>query len=149
MIKKLENCNEAISNQIYNVFQSAYKVEARLIGTLNFPPLLRSADDIRCSKTKFFGYIENGCIAGVIEVVMQDHYLDINSLTVDPNYFRKGIASKLIRYVLGFFEFSKALVETAVVNLPAINLYKRHGFIEFKRWTPAHGIEKVAMQTEL
>jgi hypothetical protein len=38
-----------------------------------------------------------------------------------------------------------AIVETAVVNLPAINSYKKHGFVEFKRWTPPHGIEKVVM----
>ena len=41
------------------------------------------------------------------------------------------------------------MVETAVVNTPAINLYKKHGFVEFKRWTPAHGIEKLAMSVEL
>jgi hypothetical protein len=46
------------------------------------------------------------------------------------------------------FSFSKAIVETAVVNEPAINLYKKHGFVEFKRWTPAHGIEKLALSIE-
>jgi hypothetical protein len=60
----------------------------------------------------------------------------------------KGIASKLISYVLDKIDFSKAIVETAVVNIPAINLYQKHGFVEFKRWTPSHGIEKLAMSVE-
>ena len=40
------------------------------------------------------------------------------------------------------------MVETAVVNIPAISLYKKHGFVEFKRWTPSHGIKKLAMSVE-
>ena len=145
MITKLDHYNEEVANQIFTVFQNSYKIEAQLIGTLDFPPLLRSAKDIENSKTQFYGFIEKKYLAGVIEVVLKGKHLEIDSLTVDPNYFRKGIANKLISYVLEAFNFSEAIVETAVVNLPAINLYKKHGFVEFKRWTPSHGIEKLAL----
>lgn len=145
MIKILDNTNEDVANKIFVIFQNSYKVEAQLIGTLDFPPLLRSAKDIENSKTLFYGFSENECLAAVIEIVIENKQLEINSLTVDPNYFRKGIANKLMNYVLQKFDFSEAIVETAVVNTPAINLYKQHGFIEFKRWTPSHGIEKLAM----
>ena len=148
MINKLDNLNEEVANQIFTVFQNSYKIEAQLIGTLNFPPLLRSAKDIENSKTLFYGFSENECLAAVIEIVIENKQLDINSLTVDPNYFKKGIANKLITYVLDKFYFSEAIVETAVVNTPAINLYKKHGFVEFKRWIPSHGIEKLAMSVK-
>ncbi|AAZ25281.1 GNAT family N-acetyltransferase [Colwellia psychrerythraea] len=148
MINKLDNLNEEVANQIFTVFQNSYKIEAQLIGTLNFPPLLRSAKDIENSKTLFYGFSENECLAAVIEIVLENKQLDINSLTVDPNYFRKGIANKLITYILDKFYFSEAIVETAVVNTPAINLYKKHGFVEFKRWIPSHGIEKLAMSVK-
>ncbi|KGJ88002.1 GNAT family N-acetyltransferase [Thalassotalea sp. ND16A] len=145
MIKKLDNSNEEVASQIFTIFQNSYKIEAQLIGVLDFPPLLRSATDIENSKTLFYGFSENECLAAIIEIVIEDKHLDICSLTVDPNYFRKGIANKLISYVLGIIDFSEAIVETAVVNIPAINLYKKHGFVEFKRWTPSHGIQKLAM----
>ena len=145
MIIKLENSNEEVANRIYTIFQNSYKVEAQLIGTLDFPPLLRSAKDIKNSNTLFYGFSENKCLAAIIEVSIEDEHLGIDSLTVDPNYFRKGIANKLISYVLNINDFSEAIVETAVVNIPAIKLYKKHGFVEFKRWTPSHGIEKLAM----
>ncbi len=148
MIRKLDNSDEKVANQIFTVFQRSYQVEAHLIGTLDFPPLFRSINNIENSKTQFYGFIKNECVAGVIEIVMEDQHLDINSLTVDPNYFRKGIAGKLVSFVLEKVEFSEAVVETAVVNIPAINLYKKHGFIEFKRWTPAHGIRKVALSVK-
>lgn len=148
MIKKLDNSNEEVANQIFTIFQNSYKIEAQLIGALDFPPLLRSAKEIGNSKTLFYGFSENECLAAIIEIVIEDKHLEINSLTVDPNYFRKGIANKLISYVLEIIDFSEAIVETAVVNIPAINLYKKHGFVEFKRWTPSHGIPKLAMSIE-
>ena len=148
MITKLDNSNQDVANRIYIIFQSSYKIEAKLIGVVDFPPLLRSAKDIANSKTAFYGFSDNNCLAAIIEIAIEDKHLEIHSLTVDPKYFRKGIAGKLISYVLDAFDFTEAIVETAVVNKPAIKLYKKHGFVEFKRWTPSHGIEKLAMSLE-
>ncbi len=145
MIKQLDNSNEEVAKQIFTIFQNSYKIEAQLIGTLEFPPLFRSVSDIQNAKTHFYGFSEGVCLAAVIEIVIAGKSLSIDSLTVDPSYFRKGIANKLISYVLEIMDFAEAIVETAVVNIPAINLYKKHGFVEFKRWTPAHGIEKIAL----
>jgi len=148
MIIKLENSNEDIANEIYTIFQNSYKVEAQLIDVSVFPPLLRSAKDIVISKTDFYGFSDNNVLAAIIEIKIENKQVEINSLTVDPKHFRKGIAGKLISFVLDTFEFSDAVVETAVVNKPAINLYKKYGFVEFKRWTPSHGIEKLAMSIQ-
>lgn len=148
MIKKLDNSNEKIANQIFTVFQSSYKVEAQLIGVVDFPPLSRSATNIQGSQTLFYGFYENESLAAIIEIMIDDTHLSIESLTVEPQYFKKGIAGKLISYVLDTFEFAEAIVETAVVNKPAINLYHKHGFVEFKRWIPSHGIQKLAMSVE-
>jgi ribosomal protein S18 acetylase RimI-like enzyme len=145
MITRLNNSNEEVANQIFTIFQNSYKVEAQLVGVIYFSPLLRNARDIENSKTQFYGFTENKCLAAIIEIVEEDKRLEINSLTVDPDYFRKGIANKLISYVLEKITFSEAIVETAVVNIPAINLYKKHGFVEFRRWTPSHSIQKLAM----
>jgi ribosomal protein S18 acetylase RimI-like enzyme len=145
VITKLDNSNKVVAEQIYTIFQNSYKIEAQLIGARIFPPLLRSIKDIKSAKTQFYGFSENECLAAIIEIVIEDKHLDIHSLTVDPKYFRKGIANKLLSYVLETIDFSDAIVETAVVNLPAIKLYKKLGFVEFKRWTPSHGIEKLAM----
>jgi ribosomal protein S18 acetylase RimI-like enzyme len=149
MITKLEHSGEVVATEIYNVFQRSYEVEAQLIGILNFPPLLRQVQDIQHSKTVFYGIRENECLAGVIEIAIEGHTLGIESLTVNPNYFRKGIGHKLIDFVLSIEGVLEASVETAVVNIPAINLYQKHGFVEFKRWTPPHGIQKLAMSVQV
>jgi len=76
---------------------------------------------------------------------MNGNNLQINSLTVEPRFFRRGVADKLFAYVLTTLTHDKAIVETAVVNEPSIKLYQKHGFVEFKRWTPSHEIEKLAL----
>lgn len=145
MIHPLENANDEVASDIFSVFQHAYKVESQLIGAVDFPPLSRNTKDITSSKTLFYGFHYDDYLAAVIEISINEKRLEIDSLTVDPKYFRKGIAGRLIQYVLDIFEYSEAVVETAVMNEPAIILYKKHGFVEYKRWIPSHGIPKIAM----
>ena len=77
---------------------------------------------------------------------MTNAILMIDSLTVNPEYFRNGIANELITYVMQTFSFEHALVETAATNQPAIKLYEKHGFVAIKQWIPSHGIEKIAFK---
>tara|TARA_Y100000588_G_C13789536_1_gene726059 strand:- start:102 stop:581 length:480 start_codon:yes stop_codon:yes gene_type:complete len=154
MIQQLNNVAVEVSQQIYQVFQSSYKIEAELIGVENFPPLSRSVEQIRQSTNEFYGVIIEGELAGVIEVSLKESSaqdiskttLEIESLTVSPLFFKQGIASSLIEFVLQNKAFEYAIVETAVVNQPAIRLYDKHGFRVFKQFTPEHGIEKVALK---
>ena len=93
-------------------------------------------------------------LAGVIEITLSKGTvesiskttLEIDSLTVSPLFFKQGIASQLIEFVLQNKVFKYAIVETAAVNQPAIKLYEKHGFRVFKQFIPDHGIEKVALK---
>lgn len=148
MITKLDHTQIAQAKGIHTVFQKSYKIEAQLIGVENFPPLSRSIEDIASSKSEFYGFIDQQTLAAVIEIQISEQHLDIHSLTVDPQFFRKGIAGKLINYVLNECDIKQATVETALVNAPAIKLYNKYGFAVFKQWTPSHGIEKVALRVD-
>jgi len=116
MITKLDNTNKEIADQIFTVFQRSYRIEALIIGALDFPPLSRTIKDIEVSKTQFYGFIEDSCPVAIIEIVKEGRYLEINSLTVLPASFGKGIASKLIRFVLELIDFKIAVVETATAT---------------------------------
>jgi ribosomal protein S18 acetylase RimI-like enzyme len=145
MINKIDKSKQAVANMIYDIFQNAYKKEAELIQAVNFPPLFRSIESIKTSKTEFYCLSVNQSPAAIIEILLKDQLLDINSLTVVPAYFRQGLGNKLLSYILDTLEYDKAVVETAMKNQPAINLYQNNGFVKFKQWTPEHGIEKLAM----
>ncbi|ODB44974.1 acetyltransferase [Pseudoalteromonas sp. BMB] len=149
MIQKLNNRDALVAREIFNVFQRSYKIEAELIGASYFPPLSRTIEDICGATSHFYGYFENQNLAAVIEIVIVEKTLEIDSLTVDPSYFRKGIAGKLLHFALTEFDAAKVIVETATANAPAIKLYNKHGFVEYKRWLPAHGIEKLALAVDV
>lgn len=145
MIIRLTNTKEQTAKQIHDVFQRSYRIEADIIGVKEFPPLSRTIVDIMGSTSEFFGFNCGGNTAGVIEVELRDGVLDIHSLTVNPDFFRRGIAGQLMTFVVDNFEANEMVVETALSNEPAIKLYVKHGFRVYRQWIPEHGIEKVAL----
>ncbi len=149
MIERLENNDLEISKKIRSVFQVSYKVEAKLLNATNFPPLKRSLENYVKSNTEFFGYLKNEELAGVIEVDHIDNYTHISSLVVDPNFFRQGIARKLMEFVLNTFDTNLFVVETGLENGPATELYKNFDFKEVKQWNTDHGIRKIKFERKI
>lgn len=149
MIEKLKNSDLEISKKIYSVFQASYTVEAKLLNATNFPPLKRPLEDYVNSNTVFFGYYKNQMLAGVIEIEHNDKFTHINSLVVNPNFFRQGIASKLIEYVFNTFHSNLFTVETGLKNEPATKLYKNYGFKEVNQWDTDHGIRKIKFERRI
>ncbi len=145
-IAGLQHTDHSIALQIQEVFHSAYKVEAKLIGVTNFPPLERKVADIMASSTTFYGSWHDDKLLAVIEVNYYDPQLNINSLVVHPDHFRQGQASSLLRFVLNHYHWETAEVETAQANMPAITLYEQFGFVETRRFQTPMGIMKVSLR---
>lgn len=146
MIEKLQNTDIEISKKIRSVFQSSYKIEAQLLNAVDFPPLKRTLENFVNSSTAFFGYIKTKELAGVIEINHTKDFTSINSLVVDPNFFRQGVARKLMEFVFNTFDSNLFLVETGLENGPAIALYEKFGFKEVKQWDTDHGVRKIKME---
>lgn len=146
MIERLENNDLEISKKIRSVFQVSYKVEAKLLNATNFPPLKRSLENYVKSNTEFFGYLKSKELAGVIDIDHNDSSIHICSLVVDPNFFRQGIARKLIEFVFNTFDSNLFVVETGLENGPATKLYKNFDFKEVKQWKTDYGIRKIRFE---
>ncbi len=145
MIELLDHSSESVANQIYDVFQLSYKVEASLVGVEDFPPLRRSASDIQSSSSQFLGQWTGVNLVAVVEYAHGGEDLSIDSLVVHPQYFRRGLASQLLQSLLAKVQWQIAYVETAAANNPALVLYQKFEFSESKRWKTADGIDKVQL----
>ena len=135
-----DNSSEAIARQIHAVQMSAYAQEAKLLGAIYFPPLSRTVDDIRnCQETFFAAFISNQLV-GAISTLPDPEGMGTNiaTLVVAPSMQRKGIAKLLIQEVLSQCDSASLTVQTGVKNVPALNLYYQHGFIEVRRWLVGH-----------
>ena len=130
MIKKLNNKDEETALQIHSLFQLSYKIEAELLQVSDFPPLKRTLIDFRKSQTEFYGLEKTGKFKAIVEVASNKRNTNIDSLIVDPKYFRQGLASQLVMFVLKRFTSETFTVQTAAKNEPAVKLYRKLGFKE-------------------
>lgn len=146
MIKKLDNQKHDVAKSIRQVFQVSYAVEAQLLEAKEFPPLKRPLEDFITSESIFYGYFEGQVLAAVVEVKKDQRIVHIQSLVVDPTYFRRGIASQMLQFLFDEFSCPQWTVETGAANTPAIVLYERHGFRIVRQWMTEIGIEKVAFE---
>jgi GNAT superfamily N-acetyltransferase len=141
----LDHRSHVTANRIYDLFQCSYQVEAELIGATGFPPLERSAWEVQTARSCFLGQWIGADLAAVLEYSCDETHLSIDSLVVHPHYFRRGIASRILRSVLEQADWQTADVETAAGNAPAIALYEKFGFYPARLWTSEDGIEKVQL----
>ena len=149
MIKRLQNKDIEIAEKIRAVFQLSYKIEAELLNAVDFPPLKRTIENFVISETAFFGYLKEKELAAVIEITTNNEFTHINSLVVDPRFFRQGIAKKMMEFVFETFDSKLFIVETGLENGPATQLYKKFGFQEVKQWDTDHGVRKIKFERRL
>ena len=94
----------------------------------------------------FFGFQKKGELAGVVEIEHNHTFTKIQSLVVNPIFFRQGIAKNLIEFVFRTFDSNLFFVETGVENRPATELYKKFDFKEVKQWDTDHGVRKIKFE---
>jgi ribosomal protein S18 acetylase RimI-like enzyme len=145
MVERLKNNDIETAINIREVFQLSYAIEAKILNAINFPPLQRPLEDYINSTNVFFGFFKNQELAGAIEIHHNDIATYIDSLVVNPKYFKQGIASKLLEFVFNTSDSEQFFVETGLKNKPAIQLYLKFGFKEIKQWDTDHGVRKMKL----
>ena len=85
-------------------------------------------------------------MAAVIEIDNNKNITHIQSLVVHPKYFRQGIASKLVAFILKNYDTEIFTVETGVDNVPAIKLYQSFNFKETKQYDAEFNIRKIKLE---
>ncbi len=146
MITLVTQKNIVVAKKIYLLFQRSYSVEKRIIGATVFPPLNRSIADFSKSKNIFYAFCRGDFFIGLIEVVVNSENTHIQSLVVDPDFFKRGVGSALLSYVLKKHKKPIFSVETAIKNLPATRLYEKHGFVRVFEWNTNHGVKKIRFE---
>lgn len=141
MLKKLNLKDPQTVRKILKLQQRSYAVEAELLGTAELPPLKDTEQSLQACGETFVGYVEKEHLAGFISYKIENWQLDIHRLAVDPDYFRRGIASSLLNYCLTLRGIRRWVVSTGKANHPAIRCYQKHGFRITGETTTGGGIE--------
>ncbi|WP_134684196.1 GNAT family N-acetyltransferase [Brevibacillus migulae] len=149
MIKKLALANRDEAQALLQIQLPAYKIEAERIGFDGIPALRDTVETLQACNEEGFGWWENGMLAGAITYEYEEEQLVICRLVVDPEQFRKGIGEALLKHLLAENQHvARIAVHTGAANVPAINLYKKHRFVESEEREIAPGIKLVRLQRE-
>ncbi len=143
MIIKIDHTDLVTAKEIQRVFRASYAIEAGLLGADDFPPLKRNLESFKTSNNVFYAFMIEGDIAGAMEIDASANSTHIQSLVVDPEYFRQGIASALMEFVFKTYDTPVFTVETGLDNVPATELYLKFGFREVRQYDTDHGVRKI------
>ncbi|MDF2890422.1 MAG: N-acetyltransferase [Clostridia bacterium] len=149
LIKLLDNKNIEVAEQIIKLQKASYQVEAEIIGFIQIPPLLENPEDIINSEETYYGYFVEQDLAGIISYSIEADVLDICKVAVHPDFFKRGIATQLIRLVEQTEGINKILVFTGLKNSPAVTLYTALGFIKMHEREVAKGVFIVSFEKQL
>ena len=121
--------DDAVAKRVLEIQHAAYAVEARLMGYDAIPPLHETVTELRSQPLIFLGVSCDRVLAGVLGYRRDADTVDIDRLAVDPTFFRRGLATRLLRELFarerGATRFT---VLTRLGNEPAVGLYERFGF---------------------
>lgn len=129
MIQEIDLANTAQAQELLTLQRASYQVEAELIGSFAIPGLTETLEELQNCGEKFYGYFIEENLAGAISFKLVDEILDIYRLVVAPAYFRRGIARALLDFLLEHEAgYTKVIVQTGSLNIPAKTLYEQAGF---------------------
>lgn len=111
-IKDLDSFNRIgllVNNNFVNLFKLEYIIDSK-------------DEDV-------YGYYDNGELLGFVHVLKTFECLEIINVVVDIKDRKKGIATKLINYLIECYDdIEYILLEVNENNSNAINLYNKLGF---------------------
>jgi len=141
-----------VTKQIWSLFQQSYKVEAELIGSDDFPPLRRTVENIQASDSVFVGIIDQETTTDQELIIAaaelssdKNGNLSIDSFAVSPARFRQGLGVVLMCDIISRNNEREIIVDTSILNHPAIAFYKKAGFEDRSTYTNKHGFDMIRL----
>ncbi|MEU7554131.1 GNAT family N-acetyltransferase [Streptomyces sp. NPDC044571] len=142
-VRPLDLADDATATAVHRIGRAAYAVEAQLIGFDGIPALRESLAELRRRPLHWRGAVAaGGELAGFL--AWEDEpggSVCLDRLCVDPAWFRRGVASLLLRHLLTeALPGRRITVTTGAANTPAVTLYERLGFTRGEDFSPAPGL---------
>ena len=146
LIRKFDQQSTQELNQVYEIQIAAYRAEAKIIGAIVFPPLHGTRQELADSRDESFVSLQDNRPTGAIFLEMMASSVLISKLIVAPEFFRRGIAKKLISHCLTLYPQADFEVGTGSANYPALQLYRSFGFRIFEEATVEENIRICRLQ---
>jgi GNAT superfamily N-acetyltransferase len=133
-IELLDHRTQAVAEQIVEVQQAGYRVEAELTGYDGMPGLHQDAAAVMALPITILGARDGDRLVGILGYERHGDLVDVDRLAVHPDHFRRGIGGALLQ-ALDTHEADARRFEvmTSTGNTPATSLYLRAGYVIVNR----------------
>lgn len=158
LIEPLSLQEPDVIEQLWSLQHQAYRLEAREIGLTNYLPMLETFDALRNSSELFYGELsDDRDLLGAVALTHGDgteranepQMMAISRLMVHPQHLRQGIGSALVKYAIDCHPYIRYVMVTAgTMNVPALRLYERLGFLRRGSYLAAEGLEMTVLRLE-
>ncbi|MGW2369176.1 GNAT family N-acetyltransferase [Streptomyces sp. NPDC001667] len=136
-LSRLDMSDEQTAVAAHHVSRRAYAVEAQLIQFDRIPALCETLEEMRAQPLHWLGATHDGKLAAFVAWRNDTEPVEIDRLCVDPEFFRRGLAAKLLTHLLDEIVPDRdVVVTTGAANHPAVTLYKRLGFTRGEDFRP-------------
>jgi ribosomal protein S18 acetylase RimI-like enzyme len=136
-----------VAARVLEIQRAAYAVEAGMLGYDAIPPLHETLAELQAKPLIFLGVSCDHILAGVLGYRRDGDTVDIDRLAVDPAFFRRGLATKLLRELfVRERAATRFTVSTGFGNQPAIDLYERFEFHQVGVAEPSPGAPIVLLE---
>lgn len=135
---ELDLTDATTARAVHRIGLRSYAVEAALIGSDAIPALHETVADVRALPLRWLGAHVAGVLAGFVAWTREDGVVDVDRLCVDPDFFRRGLARRLVGAVLDLGD--PVTVSTGADNAPAVALYEGMGFARVGTVEPEPGL---------
>lgn len=137
------------AERILEVQKIAYLSEAKRYNDFEIPPLHQTLAELRqeFSTHVFLKASVQSLIVGSVRGLKRNDSCDIGRLIVLPDFQGKGIGSALLQEIEKYFADSKRFeLFTGSSSTDNLNLYKKHGYEEFKLESLSNTVSLVYME---
>jgi GNAT superfamily N-acetyltransferase len=141
---KLEDADTILSLQ-----KLAYQSEAALYNDYSIPPLTQTIEQIKAEfdRQVFLKAVQDETIVGSVRAYADGPSCYVGRLIVHPDWQRKGIGSKLLTAIEGYFlDVNRFELFTGTRSVSNIRLYARFGYKPFKEKAISKSVTLVYME---
>ena len=138
-VKCLDLREAALAARALELQLAAHQLEAEWLSYPQLPLLWADLAAARACADRVWGAFEGEALRGLLVASRRDDDgLHIERVVVDPQHLRAGWGYRLLnRALVGEREVS---VDTAEVNIAALSLYRKAGFVAEQRWSTPDGL---------
>ena len=134
VVREIRLDEPMLAQQAWQIQLQAHQVEAEWLGYPQLPVMWNTLQEAMACKDRVIAVFEGEALRGLLVLSRrQQGGWHIERTVVDPAHFRVGWGYRLLNHLLAAVD--EVSVDTAEVNVAAIALYHKAGFVLEQRWT--------------